>query len=247
MKTVFHFDINGTITAIDSTEPFDDNEGTNSYISRSIYGKVIDNIWTMNEDSYDEIHSIPYYYHLKQTNEDYKILSTKFTEENHPGHKFNDLCKQLQEKNNFFFDSFINFISTYPNAKIIFKTFGNDRNYVLDELQKHNFDKTFIDGRMEGTTLIIDDNRYDTPEKINDVLLNNDDYYIIKEDYKHWSGNQRDKNYGKMLVHSDNHIQYFFDDNDCVYNIGPSTNNKIFVINSLKARLDKDYFLNLIK
>ena len=40
-KLILHFDINGTITAFDSTESFNEIEGTNSYISRSIYGKIV--------------------------------------------------------------------------------------------------------------------------------------------------------------------------------------------------------------
>lgn len=103
---------------------------------------------------------------------------------------------------------------------------------------------------MNKDTLIIDNKYFRGYEEINNCLLANDMNYLIEEDYEYWNSNNRNKNNGKMLIHSDNHIQYFFDDNDCVYYINKHKDNlqltNFFHINSLDARLDEDYYINII-
>lgn len=250
MQHILHFDINGTITAFDSTDNFNKIQETSSQLSKSFYGKIYNGSWIMNNNCFDTIDSITYYQYLKNTTDDYKKLATEFTEKNNPGHSLNDICINLSQKPNFLFDSFVKLIKTFPNNKIIFRTFGRDREHVLNELVKINYTKKFIIGKMEQGVLIIGDNKYSEPNDINNVLLNNDSNFIIKEDYKYWMANNKDNNYGKLLFNSENHIQHFFDDNDCVASINGDincpNNNRIHIINSFLARTNEDYFINLI-
>lgn len=254
-KIVLHFDINGTICFFDSTDPFDSIQLTNSYISRSVYGKIIDGKWIMNECYHDNKDSITYYKYLKDTTKEYAILSTKFTDKDQPGEKLKETCDQIHTENIFLFESFTKVLNMFEDTKIIFRTFGNDRLLILDELKKVGYNKHFIYCEMKKETLDVisgDENKSFTGhDEINNYLLNNDQNYIIKEDYSYWNDHKRDKYKGKMLIHSNDHIQYFFDDNDCVYIVNNNNNNmeqtKFIHINSLKARLDKDYFINHIK
>ena len=102
---------------------------------------------------------------------------------------------------------------------------------------------------MNNGTLTTGDQISKNYDEINNYLLTSDSNFIIKEDYNYWNGNKRDKNKGKMLILSDDYTQYFFDDNDCVYCIDQGKivkSSKFIHINSLKAQLDENYYINFL-
>jgi len=68
-KLVLHFDINGTITSVDSTELGSDYENANMTLAKSVYGTVTNNSWSLNSDYRDPTNSISYYDYLKTIGE----------------------------------------------------------------------------------------------------------------------------------------------------------------------------------
>ena len=68
LPLVLHFDINGTITPVDTTEPGTKEQNANMVIAKSVYGKVNNEVWTLNDDPYEETDSITYYDYLKSIN-----------------------------------------------------------------------------------------------------------------------------------------------------------------------------------
>ena len=148
---ILHFDINGTITSHDSTEKGSDEQLANMLLSRSTYGKVFKGDWIMNEKNYFEEgkYSVSYYNYLKHMHSNYKELSYIFTEEKHPGHKLNGQCKDIMKTNkSLLFPSFLNVLDKYPFAKIVFLTFGNDKDLIMKELKKYNYCRKFLYGEF---------------------------------------------------------------------------------------------------
>src|SRR5580704_11421813 len=95
-QVVLHFDINGTITAVDSTEVGTDAENTNMTLARSAYGKVVDGKWTINTDYNEVTDSISYYDYLKSVDKtNYKKRSFTFTDKGQPGESLKELFQTV--------------------------------------------------------------------------------------------------------------------------------------------------------
>jgi len=99
-KLILHFDINGTITAFDSTEPGTDLQNSNMVLAKSVYGTINDDEWIMN-DNYKNLTagSVSYYDYLKMVkkNPKYKSMSFIFTDENNPGHSLRHLVPIMEK------------------------------------------------------------------------------------------------------------------------------------------------------
>lgn len=237
---VLHFDINGTITAIDTTEPGTKEECANMVIAKSVYGKIQDNKWILDKTG------ISYYDHLKGITKDYKKKSFTFTNKNEPGETLNYLVPKLIESmDTFLFQSFLNVLEKY-DCIIILRTFGND----IDESIK-GLSKNFIKGEFsyinEERPLITLENGQKISEihNLNKYILDTKSNLALKEDYNFWNNNDRDKRYGKQLLGNESMIQIFFDDNDCV-NVLDDLNCHFVQINTLEALTNDNYYTDII-
>ena len=254
-KLILHFDINGTITPVDTTETGNNLENANMVISKSVYGKIVNNKWIINENHYDEKDSISYYNYLRLNDKNYKQKSYTITNKGEPCEHLNHLIPLLlNSMETFLFSSFLNVLDAFPNSRIIFRTFGLDADEVIEYLkQKHpnNF-KTIIKGdfmyESDNVLLTLDNGVYlKGMNEINDYFYKTHDYchLALKESYDYWNKHNRNKINGKQLFGSPKMTQIFFDDNDCV-NVIDSTNSHFVKINTLCALLDNQYYVNLI-
>jgi len=72
----------------------------------------------------------------------------------------------------------------------------------------------------------------------------NKTHILVQDDYKLWNNNKRSKEFGEIIKGYSGVIQYGFDDNDCMYPNGE--NIKVFKINTVRAALEEDYFINIL-
>ena len=256
MTLVLHFDINGTITPVDTVEPGSKIENANMVISKSVFGTIIDNKWVLNTNIYDEIDSITYYDHLKQINKNnYKKISFTFTNKGEPGEILNYLVQQLVDSmDKFLFDSFLNVLSEFPHAQIIFRTFGLDADEVIEYLRTNetttNKFKTIPKGLFTNVdneyVLTLENNEsFIGMSNINKLFKITKQHFALKENYNYWNDNDRSKLFGKQLLGDGDMIQIFFDDNDCV-NVIDDTNVHNIRINTLHAMVDNKYYIDKI-
>ena len=239
---VLHFDINDTITAFDKTDDLSPEIKCNIIIARSVFGHMVDNCWIMSTDPYDES-GITYYDYIKQSNKNYKEITGSFTK--NEGYKFHYLIEKMVNSmtTDFLFPSFIKVCSQYPNAKIVFRTFGSDGEKVLQEFSKEPVTKGFFIVNK----LVLDNGTcFEGLSKINDFLKSTPNPLFIQEDYHHWNYNGKSSQYGKQLLGATDFTQVFFDDNPCV-NVIDNINAYFVKINTLRAMLESDYFLNKLK
>jgi len=252
-RLVLHFDINGTITAVDTTEPGSAIENANMVISKSVFGKAPAGMWQLNQDMHDEQDSVSYYDYLKsQGVADYKRRSFLFTHCGHPGEGLAPLVAEVATSTkSFLFPSFVRTISAFPEALIVIRTFGQDVDDVLKTLLeipsvaprfRSVVRATPVDteGIMVGETL-------HTYDEFNQVLETIESHILIQENYHYWNSNQRKKEHGKQLLGSSNLFQVFFDDNDCVHVRGQAATQTHFIrVNTMQALFDDDYFVKIV-
>lgn len=251
MKLVLHFDINGTITPVDTTEPGNKEENANMVIAKSVFGKVINGIWTLNENMYDETDSLTYYDYLKSIDQHYKKRSFTFTK---------DVCPNLaymvpilvESMDTFLFESFMNVLKEYPDAHIVFRTFGLDADEVIQYLRDNKVFTNIIKGDIlwqhEERPLVILENGQQIAGmyKFGQYILNTDTPLAIKESYDYWHLNKRSKKCGKQLLGHDDMLQIFFDDNDCVNIVNP-LNTHFVKVNTLHALQQPNYYTDHIR
>lgn len=249
---IYYFDINGTVTLIDSTENKTRNDLYNMIVSKNIYGTIKNGKWIMNENCFDGNEEfISYYkYHRKKKDHIYK-----FTEPGYDGEQFRylyDAVKNELESDNIFFESFINFIKQTPDIKLVFRTFGRDREIIVDNVIKYLEKKNFIFAKIVYDTdcneykLVMDNNIIITGvDNIHLYIENTDSHFYIVDCYEVWAKNGRNKLGGKPVWSNSTIPIHFFDDNNCV-DIKAGDNIKIHKVNSLMALINKNYFIDLI-
>ena len=239
---VLHFDVNGTITAVDTTDTHTThNENANVIISKNVYGKLLDDgHWKCLGDK----GTLSYYDYVKQYH--CKTLAYQFTNDSSPGHPFKHFLKPITDSlqgKPFFFQSFQAVIQKYPDAVYIFRTFGLDSNTVVNELKNlhPNVNAQFLTTK----DLVFQDLNKAiivSKETTSDNTLT---AIVIQEDYTHWNNNGRSPMFGKQFVGHPQLDQIFFDDNDCVNvvdNAGP-----VIKVNTISAAIDENYFNSHIK
>lgn len=241
MTQVIHFDINGTITCHDSTELGTATENANLLIAKNVHGTFSDH-WVLKKDYFNRTDAVSYYDYLKLIHKDYKSYAYKITLE-YPALAY--LVPKIMATP-FLFPSFIKTIEKYPEAKIVFRTFGNDADELIIHLKRHfpeRFDivnKGTMSYNLGIPNLKVNGCVLTSMDDINNTL----EYclpIIIKEDYNYWNQNGRDATHGKCIKGCDFLQQIFFDDNNCV-NVIDSQNAKFIRVNPLEALLDEDYF-----
>jgi len=247
-KLVLHFDINGTITAVDSTEIGNDYENANMTIARSVLGKVMSGRWVHTGVA----DTISYYDYLKEIGENnYKKISFTFTEKGQPGEQFAGLMPQVLKSvsKDFVFRSFERVLESYPDAVVVLRSFGKDIRMTLETLDKnpkfsgsytgfmcHNDDEleiTFPDKKCTGIS------------ELNQYFHSSSKHLAIQEDYKYWNDHKRDAKHGKTILGDERLVQIFFDDNECVHIVGDKGCHFVKV-NTLDALLDENYFTDHI-
>jgi hypothetical protein len=255
-RLVFHFDINGTITAVDTTEPGSIIENANMVISKSVYGKPDGaGVWHLNQDIHDEKDSISYYDYLKsQGVVDYKRQSFLFTLSGQPGERLAHLVDHIAASTkSFLFPSFIRAITAFPDALIVVRTFGQDVDDVLKNLLEtpsvaHQFSRVVCATPVSNDTITVG-GKLCTYHDFNKLLQTIDSHILIQENYDYWNSNGRKKEFGKQLLGSQNLFQIFFDDNDCVHvRSGDTINQTHFVrVNTMEALQNPNYFIEHVQ
>jgi len=254
-KLILHFDINGTITPFDTTEPGTKLENANVIIAKNVYGKVNNNKWILNDNIYDENNSISYYNYLKQITKDYKTKSFIFTSPSEPGasliHLIPLLIKSMDE---FLFESFLRALITFHNAQIILRTFGLDADEVINYLKTNKSTSHIFNAIIQGTfnnddetpTLLLETSEIIIGmDKINDLFAKSNYHMALKENYNYWNYNKRNKLAGKQLLGDSRYVQIFFDDNDCV-NVINTINVYNIKVNTLDVMLNKNFYIDQI-
>lgn len=258
-RLVLHFDINGTITPVDTTEPGSKVENANMVIAKSVFGQVINNVWVLNDDPTDETNSLTYYDYLKSIDmQYYKLRSFTFTDPDEPGSSLAQLVPLLvNSMHTFLFPSFLKVLQVFPQALIVFRTFGLDADEVIEYLRTNEkttkYFKTVIKGEFNydeskdsGIVLVLENGeQIEGMHKFNEVLKTSEPHLALKESYKFWHSNKRSKESGKKLLGDKHMLQIFFDDNDCVH-VMDGTNSHFIKINTLQALQNEDYYVDFI-
>ena len=261
-QLILHFDLNGTITNYDSTEDSDISKMANLILAKNAQGKIIDNKWILIDPPFEEkVDSISYYNYLKLVDSaTYKAQAFNFTCEGQPGQPLQKECQRIELSGDVFaiFPSFINILKQYPEAKLVFRTFGNDRDLIVEQLKtRHKYNLSFCYGEMthhNGNVIlkIKNGSEYVGNRQINNFINSCPNNIIIKEDYHHWNQNKKNKANGKILVIDPSVDQLIFDDNDCVVCQDLDGNiiencNKFIKINTIKAQLDEEFYIKHVK
>ena len=258
-KLILNFDINGTITTIDSTDyDIDTPSRVNAIISKSIYGRLNDrNEWIMNDDPFS-IHTgdISYHHYLKQIG--LKHLAHTFTDDGNIGSKFRNYYSAIvdHEKHELLFKSFLNVLTRYEDAKLVLRTFGNDGSMVINDLNiKHGYQKPFTHAKYiranDQHILKISNNEVIGIQNICDFITQHPNNLCIQDDYEYWhTSDNRNKIHGKPMIMKDSYVQLFFDDNDCVVSYdydGCIMDDTFFTkVNTLQAMTNDDYYIRHI-
>ena len=259
LRLVLHFDINGTITPVDTTEPGSKEQNANMVIAKSVFGKVINNTWTLNDDPYNETDSLTYYDYLKSIDmSNYKLRSFTFTNTDEPGNKLAYMIPVLIDSmHTFLFQSFLNVLHKYDDALIVFRTFGLDADEVIDYLRTNDKTtkhfKTVVKGEFkysnDHNSILLSLDNNDEPiigmHKFNELIRTSEPHLALKESYNFWNSNKRNKECGKQLLGDDKMLQIFFDDNDCI-NVLDDKNSHFVKINTLQALLNDNYYVDFI-
>ncbi len=266
-RLVLHFDVNSTITAVDSTEPGNNVQNANMLLSKSYYGKVIDGEWVLNDPTdwfTDSIGNISYYDYLKSQYDDYKKRSFRYTHPGMPGQCFaGDVPKIAKAFDQFLFKSFIDLLRSqrHEDTTIVFRTFGPDGEDVLTNLVDSKF-YAFSDERMIKCSILYDDGGVSSlvvrhpmsvvyvdgaVEHLNRLIAHNKDKnFLVRENFDHWNNNGRSAQYGKHLLGEEDAVHIFFDDNECVHIVGGANNAHFVRVNSLFALQDDNYFIKRV-
>ncbi len=137
-KVVIHFDINGTITAVDTTEPGNAEQNANMIVARSTMGSDDGKgCWVIDENATQS-----YYDWLKKTYPtEYKSKSFLFTAQENPGECLAHLTKHIvpycSTSKIVLFESFARILTEFPDAVITLRTFGRDTDEVISALEEN--------------------------------------------------------------------------------------------------------------
>lgn len=187
----------------------------------------------------------------------YKKKSFSFTEEGQPGHSLKHMINMVASSlHNLLFKSFMNVLDMYPDALIVFRSFGKDIKEVLEYLKTNDKFKNALIGKVthvDGNMQVVFNNGTvcNNPSDLNQFLVESNVHLALQEDYRYWNDHKRAKEYGKMLYPDSKIKQLFFDDNDCVNIIQNSSTDKLdchyIKVNTLDALQNENYFTDIIK
>jgi len=198
-------------------------------------------------------------------------------EQNHPyfskAQQEYDFLKEKLE-GVFVFESFYRLLEllekTNTKATVILRTFGSDIPDVTAEIEKRYSPANFtLFGEFRNGVLCADDSFYDSPESIQD-LLKDHRWGAIHDHHSCWISHKKGKDCGKLFPYSlrdpASH-EIFFDDNvELGSTKGTNIVNPVCIdaeedlsvddlakqirvvrVNTLKAILDENYYINLVE
>lgn len=255
-RRVLNFDLNGTIIAHDSTDTIPLESQSNERISKSKTGHVVIEgdefkwISCMETIKRVPIETLSYHAFVKKYyKESYEELSRTFTNKGNPGEKFRKqyliTLKYIMDTK--IFPSFINALKTIGiNDCVVLRTFGEDG---IDVVERTNafVAKSFVFGTLmydEDDKVILDMNGtiYSGHDEITNYFNTCKFNLCIRDSYSRWKNNSKKAEFGKPMFCHKEYDSYFFDDNPCVYPTYYSDNNGIYIVNTLDALFDNDYF-----
>lgn len=229
IRRCFHFDINGTIIGIDSTDK-------DASIEDAALEAICRATSTLpNQSFYEE---------LKAKGGDYKSrMNTVF--DKYPERRLAYEKLVVAYRANILFPSFQAVVKSLgPNDRIILRTFGLDGPRVV-ELLDQQFGLKF--------QKLSWNSKEDSPSGKAFPQLVGSSHILIQDNYNHWNTNGRQANAGKMIPRSEGVIQIGFDDNPCMYAENPTSEEHerqspiiIHRVVTERAALDENYYLNLI-
>jgi hypothetical protein len=239
--TVCHFDINGTIIMFDSTDNATPAQAVCEIISRNIYGSILGKTFELAEEGEIVKDPITYYDYLKKMHPTqyksmcYDLLLT------YP--QYQDLATDLiQAYNQGIFKSMHKVLEVHPKIKLVFRTFGHDGDYVIDQLAPKKFIKLCTIWDDDICRFVFDNKIINLNEFI--LGLDADTHVLVQDDYKTWSTNSREKWWGKVIYSHGDLIQYGFDDNPCMYGIGDDI--MVHKIDTIEAATNENYFVDMM-
>lgn len=220
MLKVYHFDINGTIIGIDSTDNASIDEMASEAFARSI--NVDGEIYSEGE--------MTYYSHIKDTHQNYKQKVYNFIND-FPTHKniYEELVNKFKQG---LFESFLKLVEkefATNESLLILRTFGKDRNIVADML--NNYGVKFIFSNVEQ----LNDKLY---QECHDKHI----HIMVQDNYQLWNKNKKSIEFGKPVKHFEGITQYAFDDNLCM---NCDKEVQFNHVNTVQAALDHNYYLRL--
>lgn len=233
MLRVAHFDINGCIIAFDSTDCASQEDVVYETIARSIMGTVVSGSFTR-----DETGSTTYYDFLKKKYPDHYKTYARCILSVFPD--YGEIATQLKNISGIF-PSFFQFRKENPDVKIMFRTFGHDADFVIDQLNEPCV-KVSAHWCDDSCYYLLDDEIVDLCE----LVKTTDKHIVVQEDYHHWNDHKKEAKFGKIIKPHPDLIQYGFDDNPCMHVMPESGEVYVFRVNTVQAGLDENYFVKLV-
>lgn len=254
--TIVYFDINGTITLGDQV-----NGKYADGVLQSEFSKKTVAQWSANSEpqSYfswirtqnlkrDEVHErVNNFVNWLPSWRDPK------TGEGHPeceqiSLRYQKLSRKMEGL--FFVPAFTNFIerSEGRNYRLILRTFGKEAEVVAKKLKElyPSSQQIAVFGKFKNNVLYLQDQKYETAEKVDACFRNLDSHAAISDDFNLWDSNNRDPLFGKPFPGGPK--RFFFDDNFHAINSMPldGVSGEAFHVDPLEVVEDPDFFFNRV-
>ncbi len=265
----YHFDINLTITFLDSTGSASLEEEHNKTLSKHVHGHVVPDEhfqpkWLLQRDypfvADPDFKSQSYHSYLTDEKMPKEMINQKcfrFTMEGHPGAPLHHFIPRLLAIRKLF-PSFVHFLRKNPQAQLVLRTFGPDGPLVTEWIREESPSRRFK------FVSIQDENIYECCYADNGSLVlgpvqcsiqnmalwiysNRPNDICIRDNYKAWrQTSETGKPFCDPLFVNGKRIQRaIFDDNalTCVRVMeGSQPNPRVIPVNPVVASISDDYF-----
>jgi hypothetical protein len=270
---ILHVDINGTVTPIDSVDREQPHELINLLVAKNTFGHVDGSRWVHHAESYvgsQHPDTDSYYNHIVHRMRAGKRGTFKFTQPGQPGAHLAHLVPLIEAYYSTspqqppaagpLFPSFVRVLHAYPDAKIVFRTFGHDASLIVaavrGELARRGLKSRQFVGyklRREGSEYVLEPVEKGTPIKGDEAKLgafidaHETDLYII-DDYHWWNSRHRCVEHGKPIFPSARgHTLIALDDNACMALPTAHEGRAHFIrVDPIRALQDEHYFVRAI-
>lgn len=263
-ERIFHFDIIGTITCLDTTEKGTDEELANLVLAKNIYGSVNHIEWEAMRNPFSGRGLSYYHYREYLSNSQISLKSNafRFTSFGEPGSRFSGLVPILTASmKKIIFPSFLKVLEKYQSDRIVFRTFGGDGSHVIEALEnlgyipKFDVLRTVLEDYIPKDLLkIISDytgRTYDsysnlTGSQLNKIIESTKNNILHVDNSKQW---KESTELEKSIQESKVFKQYFFVNtpNVQIEKCASGKLVRVFQINTILAATDPNYFLKLIE
>ena len=272
-KWVFHFDVNKTITAIDSAKGYSYEEMVNSILAEKYHYYWDD---TLPEEMSYEQYVKEFCGFSKEEAKQHILQFVDFINgTNHPlKDDVNEDVKLLQDKllsqDTLVLASFYRFLSYVENANIdyaiILRSFGNDLNDVVEEINEI-LGRTFLEtsAYFLSGELYTEEGLISSPQEIYSYFSECSNL-IVQDDYYWWESHGKHSHYGKPFYYNgddkdvvhvsfDDNINGENEENNIVAPLNAMTGNPLFLgdlleigvvhsVDPFQAIVDDEYYVN---